>query len=126
MIRSIFINRYTITFGIAVVIALLWNLFVIFNDSGILYGRVVDQKNRPISNARVVLSEKTLLVTAPRDEVFTDAEGYFKFEGHRLYHLYLKANKDDLGSSPSLEVRLYFKGQNKKLKEHLVLKPTVE
>ncbi len=121
MLRSVFINRYTITLGITITIALLWNLFVIFNDSGILNGRVVDRDNQPIGNARVVLSEKTLLVTAPRDEVITDSEGYFKFEGHRLYHLYLKASKDDLGSSSSQKVRLYFKGQNKTLKKPLVL-----
>ncbi|MEE4164633.1 MAG: carboxypeptidase-like regulatory domain-containing protein [Desulfocapsaceae bacterium] len=123
MLRSIFINRYTITFGFTVAIALLWNLFVIFNDSGILNGRVVDQNNQPIGNARVVLSEKTLLVTAPRDEVVTDADGYFRFEGHKLYHLYLEVSTDDLGSSSSQEVRLYFKGQNKILKKPLVLEP---
>lgn len=121
MLKSIFINRYTITFGITIAIALLWNLFIIFNDSGILNGRVVDRDNQPISNARVVLSEKTLLVTAPRDEVFTNAEGYFRFEGHRLYHLYLEASKDDLGSSSSQKIRLYFKGQNRTLKKPLVL-----
>jgi len=123
MLRSVFINRYTITFGITITIALLWNLFVIFNDSGILSGRVVNQNNQPIGNAQVVLSEKTLLVTAPQDQVITDAEGYFRFEGHRLYHLYLEASKDDWGSSSSQEIRLYFKGQNKTLKEPLVLEP---
>lgn len=121
MLTSIFINRYTITFAITVVVALLWNLFVIFNDSGILTGRVVDRNNQPIADARVVLSEKTLLVTAPRDEVNTDANGYFRFEGHKLYHLYLEASKGDVGSSSSREVRLYFKGQNKNLNEPLVL-----
>lgn len=121
MLRSIFINRYTITFGIATALALLWNLFVIFNDSGILNGRVVDRDNLPIGNAQVVLSEKTLLVTAPRDKVITDENGYFRFEGHKLYHLYLEASKDDLGASSSQEIRLYFKGQNKTLKEPLVL-----
>ncbi len=123
MLRSVFVNRYTITFGLTLVIALLWNLFVSFNDSGILSGRVVDQNNQPIGNARVILSEKTLLVTASRDEVITDADGYFRFEGHKLYHLYLEVSKDDLASASSQEVRLYFKGQNKILKKPLVLEP---
>ena len=123
MFRSIFINRYTTTFGTTLAIALLWNLFVIFNDSGILNGRVVNRNNQPVANAQVVLSEKTLLVTAPRDEVITDAEGYFRFEGHKLYHLYLEVSRDDLGSSASQEVRLYFKGQNKTLDKPLVLEP---
>lgn len=123
MLKSIFINRYTITFAISLGIALLWNIFVLFNDSGILTGRVVDGDNQPIGNAQVVLSEKSLLVTAPRDKVFTDPQGYFRFEGHRLYHLYLEASKSDLGSSSSKEIRLYFKGQNKTLKDPLVLEP---
>ena len=121
MLKSIFINRYTMTFTETIVVALLWNLFILFNDSGILSGRVVDRNNQPVADARVVLSEKTLLVTAPRDEVKTDQNGYFRFEGHRLYHLYLEAMKGDARSSSSREVRLYFKGQNKKLKEPLVL-----
>jgi len=94
-----------------------------FNDNGILSGRVVDQKNQPIANARVILSEKTLLVTAPRDEVTSDQQGFFRFEGHRLYHLYLEASKGDLSLSSSREVRLYFRGQNKTLKKPLVLEP---
>jgi len=121
MLKSIFINRYTIALFITIVIALFWNLFVILNDQGILHGRVIDQANRPIEGARVILSEKTLLVTAPRDEVTTDAQGYFRFEGHKLYHLYLEAKKGGAGSASPKEVRLYFKGQNKTLKEPLVL-----
>lgn len=124
MLKSIFINRYTITLCITIVIALFWNLFVVLNDSGILHGRVIDQANMPIAGASVVLSEKTLLVTAPRDEVTTDAQGYFRFEGHKLYHLYLEAKKGGAGSASPREVRLYFKGQNKTLKEPLVLEPS--
>lgn len=120
MWQSIFINRYTIAFAVTIVFALLWNLFVLFNDNGILSGRVIDQTNMPVAGARVILSEKTLLVTAPRDEVMTSSDGSFRFEGHKLYHLYLEAITDG-GLSSTREVRLYFKGQNKKLDDPLVL-----
>ena len=121
MLKSIFINRYTITFAIILFWALLWNLFVIFNDEGILYGRVIGPQHLPVEGATVILSEKTLLVTAPRDEVTTDVDGFFRFEGHNLYHLYLKVKKKNTGLSSHKEVRLYFRGQNKTLKEPLIL-----
>ncbi len=121
MLKSIFINRYTITFAIALFLALLWNLFVLFNDSGILSGRVIDSLHQPVEGATVSLSEKTLLVTSQRDEVTTDGDGFFRFEGHDLYHLYLKVKKGNAALPSHKEVRLYFRGQNKTLKEPLIL-----
>ena len=114
-------NRYTLTFGLAGLLALVWNVYVVFNDDGILVGTVVDRYNRPVAGARVVLSEKSLLVTAPRDEVATDAAGRFRFEGHSLYHLYLEAGNGGGEGTARREVRLYFKGQNKVLRTPLVL-----
>lgn len=114
-------NRYTLTFGGFGLLALLWNGYVMLNDDGILSGTVVDRHHRPVAAARVVLSEKSLLVTAPRDEVATDVHGRFRFEGHSLYHLYLEAAKGGLEGRAHREVRLYFRGQNKVLKTPLIL-----
>jgi hypothetical protein len=114
-------NRYTVTFGGMALLAGLWNLYVISNNDGIISGRVVGPDGRPVEGATVVLSEKTLLVSAPRAKTTTDVHGSFRFSGHTLYHLYLEASKEGVGRMPSKEFRLYFKGQNLTLREALRL-----
>ena len=115
-------NRYTITFGGIALLAGLWNLYVALNNDGILTGRVVGPDGRAVEGATVVVSERTLLVSAPRLRTITDAQGAFRFSGHRLYHLYLEASKDGVGRMTAQEFRLYFKGQNLTLREPLRLR----
>ena len=60
-------NRYVVTFGLIGLAALLWNVYIAFNDDGVIEGRVVGPDGRPVAGATVILSERSLLVTAPRD-----------------------------------------------------------
>lgn len=116
-------NRYTLTFGAIALLAGLWNLYVALNDGGLIIGRVVGPDNRPVEGASVVLSERTLLVSAGRARTVSDASGAFHFSGHRLYHLYLEASKAGVGRMPPREYRLYFRGQNLILRRPLRLEP---
>ena len=115
------LNRYTITFGLMAVITAGWNLYIVLNNDGIITGRVMGPDNQPVAGAAVVLSEKTLLVTAPRARTTTDANGEFRFKGHKLYRLYLEAFKEGIGRMEPKEFRLYFKGQNMALDRPLRL-----
>ena len=119
MLRSALYNRYTITFGTIALLAIVWNVYVLLNDDGIVAGRVVASDGSPVENATVALSEKTLLVTSPRDQTTTDANGRFKFSGHDVYHVYLEAYKDGVGRAPQKDYHLYFRGQNLLLSESL-------
>ena len=114
-------NRYVVTFGLIGLAALLWNVYIAFNDDGVIEGRVVAPDGRPVAGATVVLSERSLLVTAPRARATTDEAGRFAFADHGLYRLYLEARKDGLGVFEPLEFRLYFRGQNLWLDEPLRL-----
>jgi len=122
MLKSVLYNRYTITFGTIALLAIVWNVYVLFNDDGIVTGRVVASDGTPVENVTVVLSEKTLLVTAPRDKTTTDADGRFQFSGHDIYHVYLEAYKDGVGRAPQKDYHLYFRGQNLHLSEPLQIK----
>jgi hypothetical protein len=124
MLRSILYNRYTITFGTIALLAMAWNVYVMVNDDGIVAGRVVASDGSPVENATVVLSEKTLLVTSPRDKTTTDADGRFKFSGHSVYHVYLEAYKNGVGRAPQKDYHLYFRGQNLNLSESLQIEQT--
>ncbi len=118
---SIVRNRYSITFGTIALLAGLWNLYVAINDGGIITGQVVGPDDHPVEGATVVLSEKTLLVSAVRARTTTDARGAFRFSGHRLYHIYLEAYREGVGRMLPKEFRLYFKGQNLRLRHPLRL-----
>ena len=116
---SFLLNRYIVTFASIAIAAAAWNLFVVFNDDGIVAGRVVDSDNRPIEGATVTLYQKTLYVAKPRGKTTTDAKGEFLFTGHKYYRIWLEANREGFGKSPKKGYRLYFKGQNMTLAEPL-------
>ena len=117
------LNRYVITFGSIAVLVAAWNVYVAMNNDGVITGRVVGPDGRPVAGATVLLSERSLLVSTVRARALTDAEGAVRFSGHRLYHLYLEAEKEGMGRQAPTEFRLYFKGQNLVLREPLHLTP---
>lgn len=119
------LNRYIVTFGTIVIVTALWNIYVAFNDDGIIHGRVVGPDGKPVAGATVILSERSLLVTTPRDQVTTDAEGDFTFTGNQFHRVWLEASKDGVGGYPQTEYRMYFKGQNMNLDDPLRLEPGI-
>ena len=114
-------NRVTLTFGAIALVVLGWNLYVAAHDDGILEGRVVDPAGRPVADAAVVLNERTIVSLAPIGETRTDQSGRFRFERHDRHALVLTARKDGIGASPRVEVRLYFRNQNRTLADPLTL-----
>ena len=116
-------NRYALTLGVIAILVVGWNLYVAFHQDGIITGRVVGPDNQPLRGASVVLSEKTLLVTTPKAKTTTDEKGEFRFTGHNLYHLYLEASQEGIGTTGTREFRLYFRGQNLFIDKTLRLEP---
>ena len=124
--RSFLLNRYIVTIGSVAVVTLIWNLHIAMNNDGIIRGRVIGPYEQPVAGATVVLSERTLLVTVPRDRTTTDADGRFTFTGHAFHRIWLEAAKPGVGAYPHTEYRMYFKGQNMILDEPLKLDPPAD
>ena len=118
---SFLLNRYIVTFGSILIVTLVWNAFVVLNDDGIIRGRVVGPNGTPVEGATVILSERSLLVTAARDQVTTTANGAFEFRNHTFYRVWLEAAKDGVGKYPQTEYRMYFRGQNMDVEKPLIL-----
>lgn len=119
--KSWLVNRVTITFGLIAVVVVAWNLYVQAHDDGILEGRVIDASGQPVEGAKVVLSERTIVSLAPIAETETDGNGGFRFSGHDRHALVLTVEKPELGQSGRIEVRLYFRNQNRRLRSPVVL-----
>ncbi len=123
-LRPYVLNRYVLTLGTIAVLVVAWNAYVWMNNGGTITGRVIDASGRPIANATVLLTERTLLVSEVRAKTTTDPDGRFRFTGHQLYHLFLEAEKEGAGRVTPAEFRLYFRGQNLVLQEPLRLAPS--
>ena len=115
------INRVTITFATILVVVVAWNLHVRAHDDGILEGHVVDRGGQPVTGAKVVLNERTIVSLAPIAETTTDEAGRFRFERHDRHALVLTAEKDGIGASARIEIKLYFRNQNRVLEGPIVL-----
>jgi hypothetical protein len=119
--RGWLLNRVTLTFGTIALVVLGWNLYVAAHDDGILQGIVVDAAGAPVADAAVVLNERTIVSLAPIAETRSDAAGHFRFERHDRHALVLTASKAGVGASPRVEVKLYFRNQNRTLAAPLEL-----
>jgi hypothetical protein len=116
-------NRFVVTFGGAALLAAVWNVYIVYHDDGIITGQVVGPNGEAVPGATVKLSEKTLLVSQPKGQATTDADGRFEFKGHKMHRIYLEADKDGVGRYGPREYRLYFNGENLILARPLRLAP---
>jgi hypothetical protein len=115
-------NLSTVIF--AAVVAVLvgaWNIYISFHDDGIVAGRVVDETGDGVEDATVVIAEKTLEMLKNQQETATDEQGYFRFEGIEMVEFIIKAEKPGYAEMKNRSYHLYFKKQNFRLPEPLVL-----
>jgi hypothetical protein len=117
------INRVTIAFAVIALIVVGWNAYVAAHDDGILAGVVTGRSGEPVPGAEVVLSERTLVSLAPIAKTTTDGQGRFRFEKHDRHALVLNASKPGVGGSGRIEIRLYFRNQNRALEDPVRLEP---
>jgi len=117
------INRFVLVpAGMAVAI-LLWNLYVVTHDTGIVRGRVVGPDGAPVAGATVTLWTLHFTTFAEKDRATTDAQGRFEFTNNQSHNIQLSADKAGIGHARRLPVRLYFKAQEVTLREPLRLAP---
>jgi hypothetical protein len=111
------------SFGIIAVLVIVVNVYVAYHDDGILKGRVLGPDGNPITEATVTLYKPGVVGLDKIAVSFTNVEGEFYFEKHNQHHPVLKAEKDEVGESKFIDVRLYFQNQNRVRIEPIVLGP---
>jgi hypothetical protein len=121
MLRMLFVNRVgAALLAVAAIIAAI-NLYVSFNDDGVLIGTVVDPNGRPVPDAQVTIYRPALIGLEEIATQTTDAAGRFRFEDHDHHHPAVQARVPGLGQSDLRRVRLYFRNQNRRLDDPIRL-----
>ncbi|MBI1777024.1 MAG: carboxypeptidase regulatory-like domain-containing protein [Proteobacteria bacterium] len=122
MRRDWLINRFVLVPGAILIGAFAWNLYVSFNNGGVILGRVMDAAGGPVAGATVTLLVLNVTTYAEKARTTTDAGGIFRFADNSSHHVQLMADSPS-GRSERLDLRLWFRGQDRTLAEPLVLKP---
>ena len=122
MIRVILWNRFSLVFGVIVVGTVLWNLWVIAHDDGIIAGQVLDSRNAPLSGVVVtVVANEINNLSATPIEITTNEEGRFEYSGVTFFNFNIVAKKPGFKDSPTYNYHLYFRSQNYTLPQPMIL-----
>lgn len=95
---------------VAIVVA--WNVYIAFNDHGILEGQVLDRAGKPVAGATVIFFERNFIYYQEKVRTTTDAKGDFRFTGLAVHIGQLEATTDDGRRSDRRQVRLWFRAQD--------------
>ncbi len=119
--RRLVINRFVLVPAAIAAAILLWNAYVSTHNHGLVAGRVVDSAGRPVPGATVVLWVLNFTTYVEKTRATTDAAGHFVITDNDSHNIRLAAEKPDVGRSPRVPVRLYFRAEDIELRAPLVL-----
>jgi hypothetical protein len=89
-----------------------WNIYIAFNDGGIIEGEVRDRAGTPVSGATVIFFERNFVYYQEKQRTTTDARGAYRFDGMQVHVGQLEARTADGRHSERRQLRLWFRAQN--------------
>jgi hypothetical protein len=102
-------------FVVPLAVALLvagWNIYIAFNDGGIIEGQVRDRSGAPVPGATVIFFERNFIYYQEKQRTVTDAHGAYRFDGMQVHVGQLEARTGDGRQSDRRQLRLWFRAQN--------------
>jgi len=106
---------------LAIVVA--WNVYIAFNDHGIIEGEVRDKAGAPVAGATVIFFERNFVYYQELRRTTTDARGVFRFDGMQVHVGQLEARTADGRHSDRRQMRLWFRAQNAEIAPLIVDAP---
>lgn len=97
--------------ALAVVVAA-WNVYIAFNDHGIIEGEVLDRSGRPVAGATVIFFERNFIYYEEKQRAVTDSKGHYRFADMKTHIGQLEARTDDGRKSERRPLRLWFRAQD--------------
>jgi hypothetical protein len=110
--RRFFMHRF---FMVPLAVALLvagWNIYIAFNNGGLIEGEVRDRAGAPVPGATVTFFERNFIYYQEKQRTMTDARGAYRFEGMQVHVGQLEARAADGRHSERRQLRLWFRAQN--------------
>ena len=120
--RRVLFSRFVVVPVVIAVAVGAWNLYVALHAHGLLEGRVVNASGKPVEGATVTLFVHDFVTQVEKAKTRTDAEGDFRFTNNDSHLIQLQA-RDGTAASPRVTIRLWFRGQDRVLRQPLQLAP---
>ena len=89
-----------------------WNIYIAFNDGGIIEGEVRDRAGAPVPGATVIFFERNFVNYQEKQRTTTDARGVYRFDSMQVHVGQLEARTADGRHSERRQLRLWFRAQN--------------
>jgi len=119
--RRLILNRFVPVPGAIAAAILVWNVYVVANDNGLVAGQVVDATGHPVPDATVALWVLQFTTYVEKARTTTGPDGRFRFTDNASHNIRLAAEKAGVGRTDRIPVRLYFRAQDVTLREPLRL-----
>ncbi len=110
--RRILTHRFVVVPLAVALLAAGWNIYIRFNDDGLIEGEVRDRTGAPVSGATVVFFERNFVYYQEKQRTMTDAHGTYRFDGMQVHVGQLEARTEDGRHSERRQLRLWFRAQN--------------
>ena len=121
--RRFLLHRFVaVPLGLAVIVAA-WNVYIAFNDGGVIEGEVRDRSGRPVAGATVIFFERNFIYYQEKQRTTTDAGGAYRFTGMQVHIGQLEARTADGRTSERRQLRLWFRAQDTEVSPLIVEAP---
>jgi Carboxypeptidase regulatory-like domain len=119
--KRLLLNRFIVVPLILAVIGVSWDLFAKTHDDGLVQGEVVDHAGKPVEGASVTLWTFNFTTFRETSRTTSGPDGRFTFTDNSSHNIQVSAEKQGVGRSERVPIRLYFRAQNTTLREPLRL-----
>ena len=110
--------------ALAVIVAA-WNVYIAFNDHGLIEGQVRDGNGAPVAGATVIFFERNFIYYEEKQRATTDAQGTYRFTDTKTHVGQLEARTPDGRKSERRQLRLWFRSQDTEVAPLVVEPPRV-
>ena len=113
--RRILTHRFFVVPAAVALVVAAWNIYIAFNDGGLIEGEVRDRAGAPVAGATVIFFERNFVYYQEKQRTTTNARGAYRFDNMQVHVGQLEALTADGRHSERRQLRLWFRAQNAEL-----------